>query len=85
MKPRTPSQRLAAVLNVEVDFGSDLGSLCSLYPLDRDQSGKRHEQQRVSKTTEHNFCRSSLKRAVDLRFGGFGIVSCVVAGSGFLW
>lgn len=52
---RTPSQRLAAMFNVEVDSGSDLGSLCSLYPLNRDQSGERNEEQRISETTEHVF------------------------------
>jgi len=53
--PRTPSQRLAAVFNIEVDLGSDLGSPCSLYPLDRDQRGKRHEKQRASETAKHSF------------------------------
>jgi len=69
------------MFNIEVDFGSDLGSLCSFYPLDRDQSGERNKEQRISKTTEHVFCRSKLQRGVfGLRLGGVEVEGCVVAG-----
>ena len=51
------------MFNVEVDLGGDLGSLGGFDPLDGDQSGERHEQQRVSEMTEHNFCRSNLTKS----------------------
>lgn len=69
---RTPSQRLAAVFDVEVDLGSDLRSLCGLNPLDGDQSCNRYEEERIGEAAEHVFCRSKLQRGVvDLELGRF--------------
>ena len=82
MGTRTPSQRPATVFNLEVDLGSDFGSLCSLYPMNRNQRGERHKQQRVSKTTKHNVYRLNLKKSCQPEIWEGEDESCVVAGFG---
>jgi len=55
------------MFNVEVDLGGNLGTLCGFYSLDGGQSGERHEEEGISKATEHAFCRSKLQEEASAR------------------